>query len=240
MRRSALALGFLLAVATAAGGCVGTRRLPLASGSVSASDDVPAPNPDGAAPAAPAGAPCPPPCDPCAPLCGLPCEQGIGGWHARVLGGLSMWAGEDPGENCGYLGADLGANLCGSCWSIDGFWRGHTAHFDRDPSGEDGGTWNHVGVKASYERSLGGERWFAWGGAGPEYFWTSDYLHDDRGLGVFGEVGIGYLVSRTFRIRAGIDVHGMSTDAGRASSADDGDSRWLWLVAPTIGLEVDF
>ena len=158
----------------------------------------------------------------------------------RALVGLSYGAGTDPGDGCCYMGADVGRTLCGSCWTIDGFWRTDTARFDRSPTGEDGGRWSYVGVKASYERSLGGGRWFAYGGAGPEYFWTSDYLQDDSGLGVFGEAGIGYVLSRNWRVRAGVDLHGMYTDAGRKSPADDGNSRWLLKVAPHVGVEFDF
>jgi len=35
-------------------------------------------------------------------------------------------------------------------------------------------------------------------------------------------------------------VHGMNTHVGRESAADDGESRWLWVVAPVVGLEFDF
>ncbi len=255
-----LVIGLALGIAATAGGCATSRVVSHASGSASDRFDdrpsaayalaaMPAAIPVAFAyttPCAPppcAPPPCaPPPCAaPCPPEpCGLPCERCESDWHVRALGGFSFWLGTDAGDNCGYVGADVGRNLCGSCWSIDGFWRGHSAQFDRDPSGHDGGTWNHVGVKASYERSLGGGRWFAYGGAGPEYFWTNDYLHDDSGFGVFGEAGIGYVVSRHFRVRAGLDVHGMYTDAGRQSPADDGNSRWLWVVAPVVGLEFDF
>ena len=172
--------------------------------------------------------------------CGLPCEQGLGGWHVRGVGGFSFWTGTDAGDNCGYLGADVGRTIGCSCWSVDAFWRGHTAQFDRGSSGKDGGTWNHVGLEARIERSLGGGRWFAYAGAGPEYFWTSDYLKDDSGFGVFGEAGLGYVLNRNWSVLAGVEVHGMDTDAGRKFASDDGDKRWLWVVAPTVGVEFDF
>lgn len=95
-------------------------------------------------------------------------------------------------------------------------------------------------MKVSFEKSLGGGRWYAWGGAGPEYFWTSDYFRDHSGIGLFGEAGIGYVVNRNFRIRAGVNVHGMDTDVGRRSAADDGESRWLFAIAPVVGLEFVF
>ena len=247
MRRRVLVLVSVVGVASLTGGCAGTRRTPRASGSASSAFEDPAPRASATtnAPMSGQGAtpPCaPPPCapPPCEVPCGLPCERGVQQWHVRALGGYSTWFGTDAGEDCGYLGADVGRSLCGSCWSVDAFWRGHTAHFDREGGGEDGGTWNHLGVKASYERSLGGGRWFAWAGAGPEYFWTSDYLHDDSGFGVFGEGGIGYVVNRNLRVRAGVNAHGMNTDVGRTSAADDGDSRWLWIVGPVVGLEIDF
>lgn len=182
----------------------------------------------------------PPPCCP-PPACGLPCENGAApGWHVRAVAGLTTWVGTDAGDDCAYFGADVGRSFCNTCWGIDVFWRGHTAQFDRSPLGEDGGTWHHVGIKATFEKSFGGSRWYGWVGAGPEYFWTSDYLHDDSGFGVFGEAGIGYVVNRNLRIRAGVNVHGMDTDAGRFSPADDGESRWLWALAPMVGLEFDF
>jgi len=187
--------------------------------------------------------PCPPPCAPSCPppACGLPCENGAApGWHVRAVAGLTTWFGTDAGDDCAYFGADFGRSFCNTCWGIDVFWRGHTAQFERSPVGEDGGMWNHVGVKATFEKSFGGSRWYGWVGAGPEYFWTSDYLHDDSGFGVYGEAGIGYVVNRNLRIRAGFGVHGMDTDAGRFSPAEDGESRWLWVLAPMVGLELDF
>jgi len=156
------------------------------------------------------------------------------------VGGITTWFGEDPADDCGYYGVDVGRSICTSCWSIDAFWRGHTAQFDRDPIGEDGGTWNHVGIKLTFEKSFGGSRWYGWVGAGPEYFWTNDYLHDDDGFGLFGEAGIGYVINRHLRVRAGVNVHAMDTSVGRQSPLDDGESRWLFAVAPVIGLEFDF
>jgi len=32
----------------------------------------------------------------------------------------------------------------------------------------------------------------------------------------------------------------MYTSVGRKDPVNDGDNRWLWVVAPVIGLEIDF
>lgn len=179
---------------------------------------------------------------PCAPICGLPCESGRGGWHVRALGGYGFSLGEDPANPCNYFGGDIGYTLCGTkcgCWGIDAFYRTQSPRFERDPGGEDGGDFHFVGVKLTYERSIHG-RWYGWAGAGPEHFWTDGYLDDDSGFGVFAEAGIGYMLSCSWRLRAGVEVHGLDTDVGRQSTADDGQSRWLWLVAPVVGLEFDF
>jgi hypothetical protein len=37
-----------------------------------------------------------------------------------------------------------------------------------------------------------------------------------------------------------VNVHGMDTDAARFSPADDGESRWLWVIAPVVELEFAF
>ncbi len=247
-------------------GCATAGRT-FASGSSSAPDTPPAASPpaapDAAEPPAPAAAPATKPsvlpveappyagssyadvgCGPapCAPICGLPCENGCGGWHVRAGVGYAFSLGEDPADPCVYFGADIGYTFCGTkcgCWGIDAFYRTQSAQFDRDPGGEDGGDFHFVGVKLTYERTIQG-RWYGWAGAGPEYFWTSDYLDDDSGIGGFAEVGIGYMLSRSVRLRAGVEVHLMNTDVGRQSVADDGESRWLWLVAPVVGLELTF
>ena len=251
--------GLALCAAVAAGvaGCATSRSTRTASGSASDAGDPPraTPPPPPTATPAPAPAvgaregPCPPPssapippaCPPfndceCRPTCGLPCENGCSDWHFRALVGLSSWSGTDPGDDCCYYGADIGHTRC-NCWGVDAFWRHHTAHFDRDPSGADGGTWNHLGVKATYEHSLGGGRLYGWAGAGPEYWWTSDYLHDDSGFGVFGEAGLGYILDSHIKVRAGVNLHGLSTDTGRRDPGDDGSARWLWLVAPVVEIE---
>lgn len=261
MRYAACVVGVAVAVLTA--GCAASPRRRFASGS--ATDNAPpvvAPQPTPAAtpqPApVPASSPCapppcapppcaPPPCasrpcapPPCQPTCGLPCEQGLNNWRIRGVGGPTFWEGTDASHGCTRLGGDIGRTLPCSCWGVDGFYRTQTATFDRDPSGEDTGRFHFVGVKATFEKSIHGSRWFAWGGAGPQYFWTNDFLHNDSGFGVHGEAGIGYILNRNVRIRAGVEANGMSTDVGRQNPADDGDSRWLWLFAPVFGLEINF
>ena len=105
----------------------------------------------------------------------------------------------------------------------------------------DGGVIHHVGVKLTYEKAFGQSKFYGWGGIGPEFWWTQDYMDDDSGFGAFGELGIGYVINRTFRIRAGVNVHWMpDIAAGRFNPADDGEGRSLWLVAPVIEAQIDF
>lgn len=175
--------------------------------------------------------------------CGLPCEQGISQWHVRAVGGLVFYEGKDPAEDCSYWGVDLGRTHCG-CWGYDLYYRNNTGVFRRDapPLRKDGGTWHHLGGKLTMERGLGGtgSRLYGWGGLGAGAFWTEDYVEDDSGFEAFGEVGVGYVLSRNFRVRAGVNVHGMDTEVTRRNPADDGESRWLWQIAPVLQLEGDF
>ncbi len=183
--------------------------------------------------------------------CGLPCEQGITTWNVRAVVGYHVQSGDDTGEPCEYYGIDFGRDLCCPCWGIDGFLRYHEGRYDRivpgaigalaTTEGEDGGETFHIGVKVTYERSLRNSRWFWWAGAGPEYYWTNDYLDDDSGFGVYGEVGLGYMLSQSWRIRAGINAHWLpDATYGRENPADDGDGRSLLIIAPTISIELDF
>jgi hypothetical protein len=161
----------------------------------------------------------------------------------RGVIGWAFFAGDDPADSCLYWGLDLGRTFCG-CWGLSLFYRYNSGRFPRegDPLGitEDGGAFHHIGVKVEYERSIANSRFYLWGGIGPEYFWTQDYLHDDDGFGIFAEAGVGYVISQNFRIRAGVNVHGIDTSVGRKFPADDGDSRWLWIIAPVIEGEVNF
>lgn len=227
-------LCFLLGALGAAGCASGARS----SARASAPPIDPAASPPRTAPVVEAAR-----ADACTPSCRLPCEEGISTWHARALGGLAFAEGTDPPKDCGYLGADLGRTFCGSacgCWGVDLFYRTHQGRFDRAPGGgKDGGRFHHLGVKATWERSLGRSRLYGYAGAGPEFFWTDDYRDDDSGFGAFAEAGVGYRLTRNLRVRAGLNVHGLDTDVARRSAADDGDGRWLWIVAPSVGIEFD-
>ena len=127
---------------------------------------------------------------------------------------------------------------------LDLFYRYHSGQFDRANQGQpakDGGSWHHIGAKFTFERPFGsGSKWYGWAGVGPEYWWTEDYLTDDSGFGVFGELGVGYVLSRNLRLRAGVNVHGLDTDVTRELPVNDGQSRWLWVVAPVVEVELDF
>ena len=181
--------------------------------------------------------------------CRLPCEEGLSQWHVRGVGGVVLYEGDDPGEDCGYLGLDVGRTFCG-CWGVDAFYRWNSGEFDTfRPSrgnpgtlvfGQDGGDWHHFGLKLTYESSFNNSRFYWWAGAGPEYFTTSDYDDDDEGFGVFGELGIGYVVSPTWRIRAGVNVHGVDTKVTRELPINDGKRRFLWLIAPVLEVEASF
>src|SRR5205823_5932146 len=141
------------------------------------------------------------------------------------LGGWGFNAGDDPGHSCGYWGADLGLNFgpipgaagaggsgagcgCGR-FGVDLFYRNSFLHFDRTGGNilEDGGTFQSVGIKATYERAIGSSRFHWYVGVGPEYVWTTDYLHDDTGFGGFAEVGLGYRLSSHLVVRGGVDIH---------------------------------
>ncbi len=243
---------------------------PQATGVADATRPPPPPPLDGEAPLSIADttAPCPPdpcapppapdPCDPCAPPpapivtgCQLPCTAGLSQWHIRAVGGIVFFEGDDPGEDCGYLGLDVGRTFCG-CWGLDAFYRWNSGTFDTfRPSqaqpgqvvfGKDGGDWHHFGVKLTYESSFGNNsRLYWWAGAGPEYFTTSGYDDDDDGFGVFGELGLGYLVNQNWRIRAGVNIHGVDTKVTRRNpTIDGGKRRFLWLIAPVIEVEASF
>ena len=214
-------------------------------------------------PCAPAPVCAPPPCAPPPPVCGLPCERGESDWHVRVLGGKPFLFGTDAGHGCSYWGADVGTTRC-NCVGYDAFYRTMScddepgslspgtsptaqaasraipASFDRNGYGKDGGRIQFVGVKATYQSSIGHSAFYGYGGIGPEYFWTQKYIDNDSGFGGFAEAGIGWHFASWGSLRAGVDVHGDSTSVTRKAVADSGQSRFLWTVAPTLGLEFDF
>ncbi|MDJ0973201.1 MAG: hypothetical protein QNJ98_01910 [Planctomycetota bacterium] len=184
--------------------------------------------------------------------CGLPCEQGISTWDVRAVVGYAFQEGDDPGSECGYFGIDVGRDFCSCpCWGIDGFLRYHECEFDRvvggavgGPAatvGEDGGQIWHLGVKVTWENSLRNSRWYYWVGFGPEYWWTQDYQDDDSGFGVYGEIGIGYVVNQNVRIRGGVNLHWLiDAEMGRENATDDGSGRDLFVIAPSVSVEFNF
>jgi hypothetical protein len=174
--------------------------------------------------------------------CGLPCESGLSQWHIRGVGGPIFYEGDDPAEDCGYWGVDLGRTHCG-CWGWDVYYRHGSGVFQRDdpPMAEDGGQWHHLGAKVTMERGFGtGSRFYWWAGLGLGYFWTEEYVENDDGLEYFGEAGIGFVLSRNWMLRAGVNVHGTDTSVTRADPANDGESRFLWHIAPVLELEFSF
>lgn len=177
--------------------------------------------------------------------CGLDCLRGVSRWHVRGVAGFVFYEGDDPADDCGYGGVDIGRTFCG-CWSLDAYYRWNSGQFDRaDPGSalaEDGGDWHHVGLKVGLETPLGGRnsRFYLWGGLGAGWFWTEGYADDDDGFEGFAEAGLGFLLSSNLRIRVGVNVHGMDTSVGRLNPADDGEDRWLWLIAPVAEVELTF
>ena len=227
----------------------------------------PPPPPDGSLPVTglPAAgtyqaAPTAAPCDPCAPVpsatrgvwtvpercysgCGLPCAQGISMWHIRPVFGLSNFFGDDEGDPCIYWGVDIGRTFCG-CWGLDAYFRYNSGQFTREPVAgvtfDDGGEWYHVGVKFTYDIPFGSSPFSAFAGIGGGYYWTDKYIANDDGPEVFLEGGVAWNLGRNWALRGGVNVHGMDTKVTRRLPANDGESRWLWLVAPVIELEARF
>lgn len=171
-----------------------------------------------------------------------PSMLGRSRWHARVLGGGSIWSGDDHGEFAPYAGADVGYTFANGL-GADVFYRAAGGRFDRVVPGgliRDGGVWHHIGVKGTYVRSFGrASRLFGWVGVGASYFTTTGYAQGDAGIGGFAEAGIGYVISWRMRARLGVNLHVLDSDVTRRRAADDGSARTLWLLAPTLGLELD-
>ena len=201
-------------------------------------------------------APCPPaPCAAPVPLaqrgwcgCGLPCKYGSQ-WVIRGVAGWPFWIGTDAPDPCLYWGVDVGRTHCG-CWGWNIYYRWSGCEFERAPApdlppgttytSKHDGVIHHLGAKATYDFGFGESKFYAWAGLGAGYFWTEGLLENDDGWELFAELGVGYVLSRNWKIRAGVNAHGADVSAGRKYSSEIGESRWLWLVAPVIELEVSF
>ncbi len=175
--------------------------------------------------------------------CIPPCADGLSQWHVRGVVGLATFFGDDEAENCLYYGIDIGRTFCG-CWGLDLYYRYNSGRFTREPQPgvtfEDGGEWHHVGVKFTYDWPIGRGPFYLWSGIGGGYYWTDKYIANDDGPEVFLEGGVAYNLGRNWAIRAGVNIHGMDTKVTRRLPANDGQSRWLWIVAPVIELEGRF
>ena len=177
--------------------------------------------------------------------CGLPCESGCGDWHVRALAGWPFFVGDNTTiEGCYYVGVDVGRTWpC--CWGVDLFARAFGCEADRNigvagaPSfkGKDVGEWYTLGVKATWQNSISNSKWYYYAGIGPEVFWARNFVVEEEGFGGFAEIGVGYVLARNWRLRAGLDVHALSTKAAQENAVDDGSRRLLWVFAPVIGVE---
>ncbi len=179
-------------------------------------------------------------------LCGLPCEAGCATWNVGVVGGAGFYLGDEATERaCCYTGADVGRTWPCCCFGASIFYRTFGGRFDRvvtapgapARTGADTGRFHTIGVKATYQRSINNSRWSWYVGAGPEFFWTHDYLANDDGIGGFGEAGVGYRLTRKLSIRGGLEVHALSTSAARLNAANDNSKRLLWVLAPVLQLQ---
>jgi hypothetical protein len=173
----------------------------------------------------------------------LSCERKENGWHVRANGGVGFWTGTDSGDMGFYGGVDLGYTMC-NCVGIDAFYRYAGTQFDRMlPGGllEDSGDFHTVGLKATFDKTFSDtSRWYWFAGLGAGYFKSRRFQVNDDGIAGFGEAGLGYMLSNAMRIRLGLNVHAMDTVTGRLDPANDTSSRLLWLIAPTLGFDLDF
>ena len=133
----------------------------------------------------------------------------------------------------------------GGCWGYDVYYRWSGAQYERATRPgcleKDGGYTHHFGGKLTYEGQFGSKsRFYWWVGVGAGYFMDQDYWFNDEGFEVYGELGVGYVLSKNFRVRVGVNVHGADTAVTRRDPIDDGQSRWLWLIAPVAQLEINF
>lgn len=204
-----------------------------------------------AEPVAPAGAPeesepCPrPPVELLARIDSvltLPCERRQGRWHLRAAGGGAFRLGADHGKPGAYGGVDVGYTFPG-CVGADLLYRYAGGTFDRLVAGgvrHDGGSWHMIGLKATYQGTFTRNgRLFGWAGLGCGWMKSVGYVHDDSGFAGYAEAGVGFLLSDSARLRLGGMVEAMDTNAARSDPATDGRSRLLWLLAPTLSLELD-
>lgn len=164
-------------------------------------------------------------------------------WFVRPVGGYAWRLGSDSGDPGLYAGVDLGHRAV-SGWGIAAGYRWAEATFDRlQPGGwlEDGGGWHHVGLKAVFEKPpCNGRGFYFWSGLGAEYVMATDYEGDANGWGAFAELGVGYAVSERFRLLCGVNAHATRTAAARYDPADDDTERWIFTIAPVLGVELDF
>ena len=212
---------------------------------------APCPAPYTAPCPAPCPVPCPAPCPmPCYEKKGLPCEQGCSNFHVRGVVGVAFPLGDDfEGDPNLYGGADIGwTSPC--CWGIDAYFRTHCHTMDRMVrvpgagfvEAEDAGHWYHVGGKVTYQRSFCDSAcWFWYAGLGAAYTWSDGYIVDEEGtVSGFGELGVGYRLGKSLRLRAGVEVIGLSSEAAHLTPAQDADERLIWFVSPVVGLEFTF
>ena len=189
------------------------------------------------------------PCAPaCAPICGLPCETGCGDWHVRGLVGFPFFSSDESTiEGCYYFGGDVGRTFpC--CWGVDLFGRAFGGEADRNVAvagaptfaGKDVGEFYTLGVKATWQNSISNSRFYYYVGIGPEIFWARNFVVEEEGFGGFGEIGLGYVLAKNWRIRAGLDVHALSTKAAKEDAVNDNSRSLLWVFAPVVGVEFTF
>jgi hypothetical protein len=163
-----------------------------------------------------------------------------GSWHARAVGG---WAfrdfGTDAPDDGPHAGVDVG-HTWGSGWGVDALYRYSSAKFPvaGNPTlAADGGDFHTVGVKLTYEVPIGADcRWRFFAGAGPTYTFSSRFEESGDGFGGFGTLGLGYCLSRQVSLEIAVEGHGFETDVGSRS----GEARWVWSVAPVVGIRFDF
>jgi hypothetical protein len=172
----------------------------------------------------------------------LPCERRRGTWQIRPVGGWAFTSGSDAGESDLYAGVDIGYTFSG-CFGLDLYYRYSAQTFDIDVPGgvlEDSGGFHHLGLKATYQGAFSrSSRFTWWTGLGLGWYEATDYSTSDSDFEGYLEAGIGYLLTSRMRLRIGANMHALETRVGRKSAGSSGSSRLLWVIAPTIALEID-